>query len=148
MNWASLTILKTSDFFGSDDKILSVLGQAERFEKLAICQSLDGAFALDQMTSLLSFPDLEVLAIVGFGPLSVLHTPSLEDLYIDYSNELRMSHTIIISFLSRSSCRLSRLGLAACSAASLTNILQYTLNLEGNDDMVIFSPSHVSSPTG
>ena len=138
VNWAALTILKIGDFFTSDN-LLSILGQAERLENLAIYQSLDETSALDQMISL---PNLKVLTTIGFRLLSVLHTPSLEELYIEDFDELSMSYTIVISFLNRSSCRLSRLGMGGCSAASLMDILQHTpdlvhLNLDNGDDMVM-----------
>ena len=142
VNWASLTVLKIGEFFRSDKKLFSVLGQAERLEKLAIYQSLDETLVLNQMISLLSFPNLKVLTIIGFRLLSVLHTPSLEELYIEDFDELSMPHIIVISFINRSSCRLRRLGMGGCSAASLTDILQYTpdlvhLNLDNSDDMVM-----------
>ena len=141
VNWGSLRMLRIRGFFGNDEKLFSVLGQAGRLEKLAISRLLDKTPAPDLI---LSFPNLKVLTITGFRLLSVLQAPLLEELYVKNFNELElnMSHNIVISFLIRSSCRLRRLGMAGCSAASLTDILQYTpdlvhLNLDNNDDMAM-----------
>ncbi|KAF8623763.1 hypothetical protein AX15_006205 [Amanita polypyramis BW_CC] len=140
VSWSSLRILKIGEF-SSDMKLLSILAQANRLEKLAIYESFDDVFNLQKITNLLSFPNLKVLTIIGFRLLSVLEAPSLEELYIEDFDEMNMSHTIVTSFLTRSSCRLKCLGMAGCSAVSLTDILRYApdlvhLNLDNNNDMV------------
>ncbi|KAK2463947.1 hypothetical protein APHAL10511_003998 [Amanita phalloides] len=141
INWSSLTILKIGEFI-NDEILLSILAQTQHLEKLAIYQSLDEASSLDQMTGLLNFPYLEVLTVIGFKLLSVIEAPILEELYIEDFDEMNMPHTIVTSFLIRSSCSLKRLGMAGCSAASLTDILRCApnlvhLNLDNNNDLVM-----------
>ncbi|KAK2459875.1 hypothetical protein APHAL10511_008075 [Amanita phalloides] len=138
---SSITILKIGEFV-NDENLLSILAQTQRLEKLAIYQSLDDASSIDQMTSLLSFPYLKVLTVIGFKLLSVIEAPILEELYIEDFDEMNMPHTIVTSFLIRSSCSLKRLGMAGCSAASLTDILRCApdlvhLNLDNNNDLVM-----------
>ncbi len=141
VNWATLSVLKLFHY-EDDHQFLSVLGQANRLEKLAIYARLGEELYLAKIT--ISFPNLKVLSIIGVDLLPLLQTPSLEELYIQGFDAPpegpNRSRNEVITFLTRSSCQLKCLGLAKCGAGFLTDILQYTPNLLhldlDNDDRV------------
>ncbi len=128
--------------YEDDHQFLSVLGQANRLEKLAIYARLGEELYLAKIT--ISFPNLKVLSIIGVDLLPLLQTPSLEELYIQGFDAPpegpNRSRNEVITFLTRSSCQLKCLGLVKCGADFLTDILQYTPNLLhldlDNDDRV------------
>ncbi|KAF8344930.1 hypothetical protein F5887DRAFT_235977 [Amanita rubescens] len=142
-NWASLSVLKLTYGYRYNHRLSSVLGQAKRLEKLALYGRPEDMLYPIGTASLINFPNLKVLSIVGVALLPLLQTPSLEELYIRVLNVigLNWSQNQVTSFLTRSSCQLKCLGVAECSADFLADVLRYTpdlphLKLDNDKDMV------------
>jgi hypothetical protein len=131
-NWASLTSIHLRSFEDSPRLIVTTLRQAIDLEEF----SLDGAkFGETDWgnigdTAIIKLPHLKYLSVRELFFLTILETPALEELKIDFNDQNSDSARIMIEFLLRSNCELSRLSSSGIKLPVLTEILSYTPNLE------------------
>ena len=131
-NWASLTSLHLCSFSDSPHLIITTLRQAINLEEFSLDDTafwdIDWANIGD--TATIQLPRLKYLSVEELFFLTILETPALEELKIEVEEDKPDNTRIVIEFLLRSNCELSRLSSSYINLPVLIEILTYTPNLE------------------
>ena len=131
-NWASLTSIHLRSFEDNPQLIITTLRQAIVLEEF----SLEGIKYRDTDwenvgdIAIIKLPRLKYLSLRELFFLTILETPALEELKFEFKKDNPDDARIMMEFLLRSNCELSRLSSSGFELPVLTEILSYTPNLE------------------
>ncbi|KAF8320150.1 hypothetical protein F5887DRAFT_367995 [Amanita rubescens] len=131
-NWARLTSLHLCWFSDSPQLIITTLRQAINLEEFTLDGTKSGDTNWENIgnTGMIRLLRLKYLAIRASFFLTILKTPALEELMIEFKEENSNNARTMIEFILRSGCDLSRLSLRGIKLPVLTEILSYAPNLE------------------
>ncbi|KAF8330528.1 hypothetical protein F5887DRAFT_1287175, partial [Amanita rubescens] len=128
-NWASLTSihLRSSD---SPQTIITALHQTVNLEALNIGSTIFDPDPAHMNAKTIKLPCLEYLCIEGAFLLTILETPALKELEIEFDESDSNNARKTIDFLLRSNCELSVLSLQDLELRAHKEVLLHTPDLE------------------
>src|SRR6266550_482034 len=131
-NWAQLTSTHLCWFSDSPQLIITTLRQAINLEEFTLDGTKSGDTDWENIgdTAIIRLPRLKYLAIRASFFLTILRTPALEELMIEFKEENSDNARIMAEFLRKSKCELSRLSVRGVKLLVLAAILSHTPNLE------------------
>jgi len=131
-NWAQLTSIHLCWFSDSPQLIITTLRQAINLEEFTLDGTKSGDTDWENIgdTAIIRLPRLKYLAIRASFFLTILRTPALEELMIEFKEENSDNARIMAEFLRKSKCELSRLSVRGVKLLVLAAILSHTPNLE------------------
>ncbi|KAF8320149.1 hypothetical protein F5887DRAFT_1217923 [Amanita rubescens] len=131
-NWALLTSIHLSSFSDSPQLVINILRQAINLEEFSLNDTKPFHADWENIgdTAIIKLPRLKYLSVRESFFLTILETPALEELKISFKEGNSDIARIMIEFLLRSNCDLSRLTSRDIKLPVLTEILSYTPNLE------------------
>ncbi len=134
-NWTSLTGIHLSSFSDNPQLIINTLRQAINLEEFSLddTEFWDTNWENIRDTAIIKLPRLKYLSVEELFFLTILETPALEELKIEFEDQDENpddARVMIEKFLLRSNCELSRLSSTDIELPVLIEVLSYTPNLE------------------
>ncbi len=126
-NWAQLTSIHLCWFSDSPQLIITTLRQAINLEEFTLDGTKSGDTDWENIgdTAIIRLPRLKYLAIRASFFLTILRTPALEELMIEFKEENSDNARIMAEFLRKSKCELSRLSVRGVKLLVLAAILSH-----------------------